>query len=555
MKYSFLINLFNKMHVDDLNDVVADTLKHSFLANVRTGNIIVDTFVGFIVMTFVTTFVSKFVMAFTTRRNWAIWRYWDGTYDIRNLFRRKNVIKITGRKFTDMLYLKTRIDFSMRFQAVVGLINELTHQNALERNIRQLSEFQIRERIKYNSDLDIDETEKDFSFIVDQKQVIYLKQDVYCKITCECEVEDTGTNHNKRSISRDTYDILIYSYKYSCKDLFDYLDQITDDYERKQKELNNKHKYILAYDGIGNADEGGGVKWTKERFRSNKRFDNMFFEGKEDVIRQIRDFINGREIYRKIGKPYHLGIVLYGEPGCGKTSFINALANELGRSIKEINFSKLKTVEDLERSITCSEYNSINMDYENTIITFEDIDCATNIVKSRKLIDEENEKKTTESAEEDIDEGHEKDIKNMVKAFKKLSNKKENNHDWINFDTVDKKDNAITLSNLLNILDGSREMPGRIIVITTNRIDWIDSALLREGRIDIRVEMKKIGHELMWKMYENFREAQGLIISDKERIEWEQNKGHFVEQAPCKVINKIQKYKNEYEAMLESFKF
>jgi SpoVK/Ycf46/Vps4 family AAA+-type ATPase len=546
------------MHIDDLNNVVADTLKHSFLSQVRTGNVVVDTFVGFMVMTFITTFVSKFVVSVSTGRTWAFWRYWDGTYDIRNVFRRKNVIKITGRKFTDMLYFKTRIDFSMRFQAIIGLINDLTHQNALERNIRQLSEFQIREQVKYNSDLDVDETEKDFSFIVDQRQVIYLKQDVYCKVTCDSEVEDSGSNNNKRSITRDTYDILIYSYNYSCKELFDYLDQITDDYEKKQKDINNKHKYILSYDGIGDEDDGGGVKWTKEKFRSNKRFDNMFFEGKDDVLRQINDFISGKEMYRKIGKPYHLGIVLYGEPGCGKTSFINALANELGRSIKEINFSKLKTVDDLERSITCTEYNSINMDYDNAIITFEDIDCATNIVKSRKLVNEENEKKVTESAEEDGDEGHEKDIKNMVKALKKLSSSKKekdsDSSDWMRFYKCDKKDSQITLSNLLNILDGSREMPGRIIIITTNHIDWIDEALLREGRIDIRVEMKKIGAGLMWKMYENFREAQGVPIGIKERVDWEDSVCDFVEQAPCKVINKIQKHKNDFAAMLESFK-
>jgi chaperone BCS1 len=262
-------------------------------------------------------------------------------------------------------------------------------------------------------------------------------------------------------------------------------------------------------------------------------------------------------MYRKIGKPYHLGIVLYGEPGCGKTSFINALANELGRSIKEINFSKLKTVDDLERSITCTEYNSINMDYDNAIITFEDIDCATNIVKSRKLVDEEKEKKTSESAEEDSDEGHETDIKNMVKALNKLSSKsskKDQDSDWMRFDKIDKKDNQITLSNLLNILDGSREMPGRIIIITTNRIDWIDEALLREGRIDIRVEMKKIGAELMWKMYENFREAQGVAIGIKDRVAWEESVCEFIDQAPCKVINKIQKHKNNFAAMLESFK-
>jgi hypothetical protein len=538
------------MHAEDLNNVVADTLKHSFLSQVRTGNMIVDTFVGFIVMTFITTIVSRFVVAVSTGRYYAFWRYFDGTYDVRNFFRRKNVIKITGRKLTDLVFLKTRIDFSMRFQAVINLINELAHENAIGKNIRALAEFQIRERVKYNVVTDMEETEKEFSFIVDQKQVIYLNPDIYCKVTCDSEVEDTGATHNKRSISRDTYDISIYSYKYSCKELFDYLDKITDDYERKQKDLKNKHKYILSYDGISDPDEGGGIKWTSEKFRSNKRFDNMFFDGKDEVLRQISDFIKGKEMYRKIGKPYHLGIVLYGEPGCGKTSFINALANELGRSIKEINFSKLKTVDDLERSVTCTEYNSINMDYENAIITFEDIDCATNIVKSRKLID------TPPASEDDFEDGHETDIKNMVNAFKKLSNKKDNEkkgNEWDGFGK-DKNESRITLSNLLNILDGSREMPGRIIVITTNRIDWIDEALLREGRIDIRVEMKKIGPELMWKMYENFREAQCVEIGSKERVDWETNISDFVEQAPCKVINKIQKHKNDFAAMLESLK-
>jgi len=543
------------MDHDDLNNVVKDTLKHSFLSQVKTGNVLIDTFISFIVMTFITTVLSRLVSGTS---NWmTFWRHWNGIHDIKNVFRRKNVIKITGRKFTDMIYMKTRIDFSMRFQAIINLINEMTHTNALEKNIRKLSEFQIRERIKYNANLDENECEKDFSFIVDQRQVIYLDPHIYCKVICDSEVEDAGPSHNKRTITRDTYDISLYSYKYSCKELFDYLDRITDEFERKQKEMNNKHKYILSYDGIGDSDEGVGVKWRKERFCSNKRFDNMFFDGKDDVLQQIKDFIGGKEMYRKIGKPYHLGIVLYGEPGCGKTSFINALANELGRSIKEINFSKLKTVDDLERSVTCTEYNSINMDYDNTIITFEDIDCATNIVKSRKLVEGEK-MGVVDSDEDKVDnEGHEKDIKNMVKAFKKLSSKKDDDVirgcDWSSFES-DKKDNKITLSNLLNILDGSREMPGRIIVITTNRIDWIDEALLREGRIDIRVEMKKIGAELMWKMYENFREAQGVAISIKERVAWEANADEFVEQAPCKVINKIQKHRNDFTAMLESFK-
>jgi hypothetical protein len=66
--------------------------------------------------------------------------------------------------------------------------------------------------------------------------------------------------------------------------------------------------------------------------------------------------------------------------------------------------------------------------------------------------------------------------------------------------------------------------------------------------------MKKISADLMWQMYENFKEAKGEAIGIKERVAWEENCGEFVDQPPCKVINKIQKYRNDYGAMLASFK-
>jgi ATP-dependent 26S proteasome regulatory subunit len=45
----------------------------------------------------------------------------------------------------------------------------------------------------------------------------------------------------------------------------------------------------------------------------------------------------------------------------------------------------------------------------------------------------------------------------------------------------------LTLSTVLNILDGVLEQPGRIIIMTSNHPEKLDSALLRPGRIDVIV--------------------------------------------------------------------
>lgn len=520
------------MHSSELNYVVTDTLKHSFLSQLKTGNFIIDTIIGFLVMTFITTIMSKMVMTFSSLKL-NLLRYLYDTHDIMQIFRPRNAIKITGQKITNVLFsVNARMEFSVRFYAIIHLINSIVKRDTMN-NIRQLVELQTREHIKYNNETNMNESEKEFSFIVDQRQVIYLEEDIYCTVECTSEHAE---NENKQSVIRDIYDITIYSYKHTCKDLFDYLDKITDAYENEQKLIKNKHKYILSYGGVDDLDVSNGIKWNVEQFRSNKQFDNMFFDEKPIVIQKIKDFIAEKDLYKRIGKPYHLGIVLYGEPGCGKTSFINALANELGRSIKEINFSKLKTVDDLERSITCTEYNNIDMDYDKVIISFEDIDCATNIVKSRKLTDTDKE-----------DEG-DKTMLNMVKAFKKLSSS--NDEETSSNEVLTKDANKLTLANLLNILDGSREMPGRIIVITTNHIDWIDEALLREGRIDIRVEMKRIGSNLMWDMFKNYRNANGIEITDAEIDLWKCNEHNLVEQPPCRVINKIQSHKRDFNKLI-----
>lgn len=61
----------------------------------------------------------------------------------------------------------------------------------------------------------------------------------------------------------------------------------------------------------------------------------------------------------------------------------------------------------------------------------------------------------------------------------------------------------VSLDDFLNIWDGIRETPGRII-ITSNHYDQLDPALTRPGRIDLTYEFKNVNHDVLQEMHQCF---------------------------------------------------
>lgn len=47
----------------------------------------------------------------------------------------------------------------------------------------------------------------------------------------------------------------------------------------------------------------------------------------------------------------------------------------------------------------------------------------------------------------------------------------------------------VSLSGLLNVIDGVASHEGRILIMTTNDVKALDKALLRPGRIDVKIEL------------------------------------------------------------------
>ncbi|XP_037822697.1 mitochondrial chaperone BCS1-like [Lucilia sericata] len=152
----------------------------------------------------------------------------------------------------------------------------------------------------------------------------------------------------------------------------------------------------------------------------------------EQIISDCKEFISNSQWYTDRGIPYRRGYLLYGPPGCGKSSFITALAGELEYGICLLNLS--------ERGLTDDRLNHLlNVAPEQSIILLEDVDAA---FASRE------------------------DVSKQSAAYDGL--------------------NRVTFSGLLNCLDGVASTEARIVFMTTNYLDRLDPALIRPGRVDMQ---------------------------------------------------------------------
>jgi chaperone BCS1 len=207
---------------------------------------------------------------------------------------------------------------------------------------------------------------------------------------------------------------------------------------------------------------GESYSWRKAAVRPIRPMRTVVLDNKQkdDILSDMNSYLHPDtpSWYSDRGIPYRRGYLFYGPPGTGKTSLSFALAGVFGLDIYVISLlDPMLTEVDL-----LALFTSLPL---RCVVLLEDIDTAGL------------------KRPEDTPAG--------AASLSSSDN--------------DEKKKGISLSGLLNAIDGVASHEGRVLIMTTNKPEDLDTALLRPGRIDLRVEFTNAtthqARELFMRMY------------------------------------------------------
>ncbi|ORX33946.1 P-loop containing nucleoside triphosphate hydrolase protein [Kockovaella imperatae] len=272
--------------------------------------------------------------------------------------------------------------------------------------------------------------------------------------------------------------------------------------QARQEYLLRDESRIAIYTPRGGG-RGGEGSWSKTIHKPFRPWKSVVLPAgvKESILEDASDFINEESFYRRLGLPYRRGYLLHGPPGSGKSSLILALASHLKLDVYYLALGS----KDLDDGALQSLMASVS---SRSILLIEDIDCA---MKDRKAEDEK---------EEDEKKDDHKESEEGKGSKGKGSGGSQN-----------KSGSSITLSGLLNALDGVTAGEGRLLFCTTNHLEKIDDALSRPGRCDVWIPyanaIQSQAKELFLRFYEDSGEASNpAAITDSPETEKARPDGH-----------------------------
>uniref|UniRef100_A0A6C0EQ21 AAA+ ATPase domain-containing protein n=1 Tax=viral metagenome TaxID=1070528 RepID=A0A6C0EQ21_9ZZZZ len=493
------MNINISSFISSLQNNYTNVTKMAIFNYFKTGNTIIDAILSTVMISLFGIIINNI---YDTKLDELINNF--SINNIKSLFYKKNCIIIEGKKSSFMCKYNSNYTisaaYSLRFKAIWEyIINNIDKNDT----INQIKESHTSYK-KYNSCLHRHNTETEDIFIVCQKTDFKIDNNIYVNTVIEQETAEA--EKDKKTTTTDKIIIKIYSYYYSLSYLKKYVNDITFNYSTSLKNSRNNKKFIYILDKVNcDSEESKFSCWVEDIFESSRSVNNIFFDGKRDLFAKIDFFINNRDWYYEKGIPYSLGIGLHGPPGTGKTSLIKALSNYTQRHLIVLSLKLIKTKRHLEQFFFESTYNDENekgsITFDKKIIVFEDIDCIGDIILNRSETSNKNRNAISNKKNIKI-ENNKVNINDVIQTICDVNDSGMNIVGTSNMkQVVSPEDQPITLDDILNLWDGIRETPGRILIISSNHYEKLDPALIRPGRIDITHELSNASHNTISEIY------------------------------------------------------
>jgi mitochondrial chaperone BCS1 len=220
--------------------------------------------------------------------------------------------------------------------------------------------------------------------------------------------------------------------------------------------------YVMIY-----SRDRYGISWQPKSRKPIRLLETVHFDEdvKQGLLCDIRKYLDPetQRRYRSRSMPYRRGYLFYGPPGTGKSSLSTALAGEFGLDLYEVKIPSVASDADLEQM-----FQEVP---PQCIVLLEDIDAVW--AGDRDLPAD-----TTASIS--------REDRTIGGGLSSGSHSPRSN---------------CTLSGLLNVLDGVGSQEGRIVIMTTNKPELLDPALVRPGRVDLKVHLGNISRRSAMEMF------------------------------------------------------
>lgn len=481
----------NPFDQNQMTRQLQNIMQFQLIKHITTGNFIIDTIIQVVMMAFVTYCVTQIQSILNWIGGWVSWIVRQSVRYTRGIISKWRGVIPKFTKTIEIPYISDNRIINELYKAVHWYLSSNTDIDYIkESNLQYVFERKLEP--------------SQMESILESFKVL--------KILSQNKAKDIGYKGHKIFFSFETDTITIYTDKEKKRDNFK-VRLWTDIEENAKTDILDEFcqmcvgKYLESLKSSVWKQQvfiNKSSKWEGSDSKNVRKLDTVVLpkDIKDDIKTDLELFLNSEEWYTHRDIPYTRGYLLYGYPGTGKTSLIKALSVYFKKHIAFLMLSNVSSDNELIELLQ-------SIDYKTTWLVMEDIDSMLELVKSRDTEDE-----TKSDFVSITDESKDKEKKPIQKS-------------------------TLTLSGILNGLDGVFSAHGRIMFMTTNKPEVLDQALIRPGRCDVKKQFNYCDHTQIKELYNMFFDRE----VPKEQIEQIGQLKQYI-YSPAHISSVFMRYRN-----------